>query len=49
MTFSKGNQRFAGDFRAKLDETNVDIWVNLQRDGTGNGLFNIKDTFAESL
>ena len=25
------------------------IWFNLQRDGTGNGLFNIKDTFAESL
>ena len=25
------------------------IWFNLQRDGTGNGLFNINDTFAESL
>ena len=25
------------------------IWFNLQRDGTGNGLFDIKDTFAESL
>ena len=25
------------------------IWFNLQRDGTGNGLSNIKDTFAESL
>ena len=23
------------------------IWFNLQRDGTGNGLSNIKDTFAE--
>ena len=25
------------------------IWFNLQRDGTGNGLSNIMDTFAESL
>ena len=25
------------------------IWFNLQRDGTRNGLSNIKDTFAESL
>ena len=25
------------------------IWFNLQRDGTGNGLSNTKDTFAESL
>ena len=25
------------------------IWFNLQRDGTENGLSNIKDTFAEIL
>ena len=25
------------------------MWFNLQRDGTENGLPNIKDTFAESL
>ena len=25
------------------------IWFNLQRDGTKNGLSNIKETFAESL
>ena len=25
------------------------IWFSLQRGGTGNGLFNIKDTFEESL
>ena len=25
------------------------IWFNLRRDRTGNGLSNIKDTFAESL
>ena len=25
------------------------LWLNLQKDGTGDGLSNIKDTFAESL
>ena len=25
------------------------IWLNLQKDGTGNGLSNMKDTFAENL
>ena len=25
------------------------IWFNLQRDGTGNGFSNTKDTFTESL
>ena len=25
------------------------LWFNLQRDGTGNGLLIIKDTFAERL
>ena len=25
------------------------VWFNLQRDGTGNELSNINDTFAESL
>ena len=25
------------------------IWFNLQRDGTRNGLSNIKETFAENL
>ena len=25
------------------------IWFNLQSDGTGDGLSNIKDTFVESL
>ena len=25
------------------------IWFNLQRDGTGNGISNIKDTFTESF
>ena len=25
------------------------IWLNLQKDGIGNGLSNIKNTFAEGL
>ena len=45
---TEGNNLFARNFRANLDEKTL-IWFNLQRDGTGNGLFNIKDTFAESL
>ena len=50
MAFSEGNKLFTGDFCANLDETNVDIWFNLQRAGTENGLYNIKGTFArESL
>ena len=44
MAFSEGNKLFTGDFRANLDETNIDIWFNLQRAGTGNGLYNIKGT-----
>ena len=48
MAFSEGNQLFAGDFCANLDKTNANM-VNLQRDGSGNGLSNIKDTFAEIL
>ena len=45
-------KNIVGDFCANLHETNADIswmWFNLQRDGTENGLPNIKDTFAESL
>ena len=30
-------------------EGNKLIWFNLQRDGTGKGFSDIKDTFAESL
>ena len=45
MAFPEGNKLFADDLRANLDETNAYI----QRHGTGNGLSNIKDTFAESL
>ena len=39
---------FAGDFRANLMKQTL-IGFSLQRDRTGNGLRNIKDTFAESL
>ena len=48
MVFPEGNKLFAGDIRANPDEINADM-VNLQRDGTGNRLSNIKGTFAESL
>ena len=48
IVFPEGNKLFAGDF--------VLIWIkqmliqfNLQRDGTRNGLPNIKEIFAESL
>ena len=37
MSFSEGNQLFASDFHANLDETNTFIWFNLQRNGTGKG------------
>ena len=48
MAFSEGNQLFRRDFYANLDEATL-IRFNLERDGTKNGLSNIKDTFAESL
>ena len=48
MAFSEGNQLFASDFRANLDETNSDM-VQFTKRWNGNGLSNIKDTFAESL
>ena len=48
MLSLKGIKLFAGDFRANLDETNADM-VQFTKDGTGVGLSNIKDTFAESL
>ena len=48
MAFPEGNKLFAGDLRRNLDEKNADM-VQFTRDGTGNGLSNIKDTFAETL
>ena len=44
MAFSEGNQLFASNFRANLDEKTL-LWFNLIRDGTGTGLSNIKGTF----
>ena len=49
MAFHEWNKLFAGSFRANLDEKKTLIWSNLQRYGNGNGLPNIKDTFAERL
>ena len=44
----EGNKLFAGDFVLIWMKQTL-IWFNLQRDGTRNGLSNIKETFAESL
>ena len=48
MAFPEGNKLFAGDLHANLDETNA-YMVQFTKDGTENGLSNIKDTFAASL
>ena len=48
MPFPEGNKLYAGDFQANLMKQTL-IWFSLQRDGTGNGLSNVKDTFAENL
>ena len=44
----KGISSFAGDFVLISMKQRL-VWFNLQRDGTRNGLSNIKETFAESL
>ena len=44
----KGTSSFAGDLVLIWMKQRL-IWLNLQRDGTRNGLSNIKETFAESL
>ena len=44
----KGISSFAGNFVLIWMKQRL-IWFNLQRDGTRNGLSNIKETFAESL
>ena len=48
IAFSEGNKLFAGDSVLIWMKETL-IWFNLQRDRTRNGLFNIKETFAESL
>ena len=42
------NKLFKGNLRADLYEANADV-VQFTKNGTGNGLSNIKETFAESL
>ena len=48
IAFPEGNKQLAGDFVLIWMKQTL-IWFNLQRDGTSNGLSNIKETFAESL
>ena len=48
IVFPEGNKQFAGDFVLIWTKQRL-IWFNLQRDGTRNGLPNIKETFAENL
>ena len=48
IVFPEGNKQFAGDFVLIWMKQRL-IWFNLQRDGTRNGLSNIKETFAEIL
>ena len=48
IAFPEGNKLFVGDFVLIWMKQTL-IWFNLQRDGTRNGLSNIKETFAESL
>ena len=44
----EGISSFAGDFVLIWMKQRL-VWSNLQRDGTGNGLSNVKETFAENL
>ena len=44
----EGNKLFAGDFVLIWMKQTL-IWFNIQRDGTRDGLSNIKETFAEIL
>ena len=48
ISFPEGNKLLAGDFVLIWMKQTL-IWFNLQRDGTRNGLSNIKETFAENL
>ena len=48
IAFPEGNKQFTGDFVLIWMKQRL-IWFNLPRDGTINGLSNIKETFAENL
>ena len=44
----RGISSLAGDFELTWTKQRL-IWFNLQRDGTRNGLSNIKETFVKNL
>ena len=48
IAFPEETKLFPGDFVLIWMKQTL-LWFNLQRDGTRNGLFNIKETFAENL
>ena len=48
MAFPKGISRLQVIFML-MSMKQMLIWFNLQSDGTGNGLSDMKDTFAECL
>ena len=48
VAFPEGNSSFAGDFVLIWMKQRL-IWFNMVRDGTRNGLSNIKETFSENL
>ena len=48
IAFAEGNKQFASDFVQIWMKQRL-IWFKLHRDGTRNGLSNIKETFAENL
>ena len=48
IAFPDRNKQFAGNFVLIWMKQTL-IWFSLQRDGTRNGLPNIKETFAENL
>ena len=48
MVFSEGNQLFAGNFLANLDETNADM-VQFTKRWNWKWISNIKDTFPQNL
>ena len=48
IAFPEGNKQLTGDFVLIWMKQRL-IWLNLQRDGTRNGFYNIKETFAKNL
>ena len=48
IAFPEENKQFCRWFRANMDAKRL-IWFDLQRDGTRNGLSNIKETFCRKF